>query len=174
MFWRTCSSSSDRKWWRLRREFAADCGTAVAVGVNSGTSALHLALLASGIGPGDELITSPSTFVASAATIVYSGARPVFVDIDPDSFNIDVNRIEAVITPRTKANLPLHLFGQPADMDPIVDIARRHGLVVIEDADRAHSAEYKGDVRAASARWAATVSTRQEPRRLRRRRRGGH
>jgi dTDP-4-amino-4,6-dideoxygalactose transaminase len=128
----------------FEKEFAGYCGAAEAVGVNSGTSALHLALLAAGIGPGDEVITSPFTFVASAATIVYTGARPVFVDIDPASFNIDVNRIEAAITPRTKAILPVHLFGQMADMDAIMEIARRHGLVVIEDAAQAHGAEYKG------------------------------
>ena len=128
----------------FEKEFAAYCGAAVAVGLNSGTSALHLALLASGIGPGDEVITSPFTFVASAATIVYTGARPVFVDIEPASFNMDVSQVEAAITPRTKAILPVHLFGQPADMDPIMEIARRHRLVVIEDAAQAHGAEYKG------------------------------
>ena len=128
----------------FENEFAGYCGAAEAVGVNSGTSALHLALLACGIGPGDEVITSPFTFIATAAAIVYAGARPVFVDIDPASFNMDVTRIEAAITPRTRAILPVHLFGQPADMDPIMDIARRHGLVVIEDAAQAHGAEYKG------------------------------
>jgi dTDP-4-amino-4,6-dideoxygalactose transaminase len=128
----------------FEKEFAGYCGAAEAVGVNSGTSALHLALLACGIGPGDEVITTPFTFVASAASIVYTGATPVFVDIDPASFNIDVSRIEPAITPRTKAILPVHLFGQPADMDPIMEIARRHGLVVIEDAAQAHGAEYKG------------------------------
>ena len=128
----------------FEKEFAGYCGAAEAVGVNSGTSALHLALLAAGIGPGDEVITTPFTFVASAATIVYTGARPVFVDIDPASFNIDVTRIEAAMTPRTRAIMPVHLFGQTADMDPIMDIARRHGLVVIEDAAQAHGAEYKG------------------------------
>ena len=128
----------------FEQEFARYCGSSEAIGVNSGTSALHLALLACGIGPGDEVITSPFTFVASAATIVYTGARPVFVDIDPASFNIDVTRIAAAITPRTKAIMPVHLFGQTADMDPIMDIARRHGLLVVEDAAQAHGAEYKG------------------------------
>jgi dTDP-4-amino-4,6-dideoxygalactose transaminase len=128
----------------FEQEFAGYCGAAEAVGVNSGTSALHLALLAGGIGPGDEVITSPFTFVATAAAIVYTGAKPVFVDIDPVSFNLDATRIEAAITPRTKAILPVHLFGQPADMDPILDIARRHGCVVIEDAAQSHGAEYKG------------------------------
>jgi dTDP-4-amino-4,6-dideoxygalactose transaminase len=128
----------------FEREFAEYCHAKHAIGVNSGTSALHLALLAAGVGPGDEVITVPFTFVATAAAIVYAGARPVFVDIDPRSFNIDVNQIESAITPRTKAILPVHLYGQPADMDPIMDIARRRGLVVIEDACQAHGAEYKG------------------------------
>lgn len=114
------------------------------VALNSGTSALHLALLATGVGPGDEVITVPHTFVATAATICYTGARPVFVDIDPRSYTIDVSRIEEAISERTKAILPVHLYGQPADMDPIMDIARRHGLVVIEDAAQAHGARYKG------------------------------
>jgi dTDP-4-amino-4,6-dideoxygalactose transaminase len=128
----------------FEKEFAAYCGAAECVGVNSGTSALHLALLAAGIGAGDEVITVPFTFVASAASIVYTGATPVFVDIDPVTFNIDVSRIEAAITPRTRAIMPVHLFGQSADMDPIMDIARRHGLIVVEDAAQAHGAEYKG------------------------------
>jgi len=128
----------------FEEEFARYCGTSEAIGVNSGTSALHLALLAGGVGPGDEVITTPFTFVASAATIVYTGARPVFVDIDPASFNLDVSLIERAITPRTKAIMPVHLFGQMADMDAVMDIARRHGLLVIEDAAQAHGAEYKG------------------------------
>src|ERR1039457_439922 len=110
----------------FEKEVAGYCGAAEAVGVNSGTSALHLALLAAGIGPGDEVVTTPFTFVASAATIVYTGDRPVFVDIDPASFNIDVNRIEAAITPRTKAILPVHLFGQMADMGAIMDRSEEH------------------------------------------------
>ncbi len=125
-------------------EFAAYCGTAHGVGVNTGTSALHLALLAAGIGRGDEVITVPFTFVATVSAIDYVGATPVFVDIDPRSFTIDVERIEAAITSRTKAILPVHLYGMPAEMDPILDIARRHGLLVIEDAAQAHGAEYKG------------------------------
>ena len=124
--------------------FSAYVHTAHCIAVNSGTSALHLALLAAGIGPGDEVITVPFTFVATVAAIGYSGARPVFVDIDPRSFTMDVTRIEAAITPRTKAIMPVHLYGHPADMDPILEIARRHGLVVIEDAAQAHGAEYKG------------------------------
>jgi dTDP-4-amino-4,6-dideoxygalactose transaminase len=128
----------------FEREFADYCGTSHCIALNSGTSALHLALLAAGIGPDDEVITVPFTFVASVAAIAYSGARPVLVDIDPQSFTMDVSAIEAAITPRTKAILVVHLYGQPADMDPIMDIARRHGLVVIEDAAQAHGAKYKG------------------------------
>ena len=124
--------------------FARRCGVAECVGVNSGTSALHLALLAAGVGPGDEVITVPFTFVATAAAIRYTGAKPVFVDIDPKSFTMNANLIEAVITAKTKAIIPVHLYGQPADMDPIIDIARKRGMVIIEDAAQAHLAEYKG------------------------------
>lgn len=128
----------------FEEEFAAYCGSGIGIGVNSGTSALHLALLAAGIGEGDEVITTPFTFVATVAAIRYAGARPVFVDIDPVSYNIDPAGIEAVITPRTKAIMPVHLYGQPADMDPILEVARRNNLLVIEDAAQAHGAEYKG------------------------------
>jgi dTDP-4-amino-4,6-dideoxygalactose transaminase len=128
----------------FEKEFAQYTGAAAAIGLNSGTSALHLALLAAGIGSGDEVITVPFTFVATVAAIGYAGATPVFVDIDPASFTIDVKRIEAAITPRTKAIIPVHLYGQPADMDPIMEIARRRNLMVIEDAAQAHGAEYKG------------------------------
>lgn len=128
----------------FEQEFAAYCGTAECIALNSGTSALHLALLAGGVGPGDEVITVPFTFVASVAAVTYTGARPVLVDIDPRSFTMDPSAIEAAITPRTKAILPVHLYGQPADMDPIMEIARRHRLVVIEDAAQAHGAKYKG------------------------------
>jgi dTDP-4-amino-4,6-dideoxygalactose transaminase len=124
--------------------FAPYTGCSHAVGVNSGTSALHLALLAAGVGPGDEVITTPFTFIASTSAIDYCGATPVFVDIDPATFTIDPALIEAAITPRTKAILPIHLYGQPADMDPIMAIAAGHGLVVVEDAAQAHGAEYKG------------------------------
>lgn len=128
----------------FEREFAAYCQTEHGIGVNTGTSALHLALLAAGVGPGDEVITVPFTFVATVAAIHYTGARPVFVDIDPRSFTMDVAALEAAITRNTKAILPVHLYGQPADMDPILEIARRRGLIVIEDAAQAHGAEYKG------------------------------
>jgi dTDP-4-amino-4,6-dideoxygalactose transaminase len=128
----------------FEQAFAPYCQAEHAVGVSNGTSALHLALLAAGIGRGDEVITTPFTFIASVSAIDYTSARPVFVDIDPASFAIDPAKIEAAITSRTKAILPVHLYGRPADMDPILEIARRHNLVVIEDAAQAHGAEYKG------------------------------
>lgn len=124
--------------------FAAYCTTAHCRAVSSGTSALHLALLAAGVGAGDQVITVSMTFVATTAAILYSGARPVFVDVDPVTWTMDPGLIEAAITPRTKAILPVHLHGLMADMDPIMAIARRHGLVVIEDAAQAHGAEYHG------------------------------
>jgi dTDP-4-amino-4,6-dideoxygalactose transaminase len=129
---------------QLEEEFADYCGARFAVGVNSGTSALHLALLAAGVGPGDEVISPPFTFVATTAAIRYTGATPVFADIDPRTFNIDPRQVESKISPRTKALLPVHLFGQPAEMDAILAIARKHRLVVIEDAAQAHGAEYRG------------------------------
>ncbi|MEH2507256.1 dTDP-4-amino-4,6-dideoxygalactose transaminase [Bradyrhizobium sp. AZCC 1578] len=124
--------------------FAAYCNVDHCRAVNSGTSALHLALLAANVGPGDEVITVSMTFVATTAAILYSGAKPVFVDVDPVSWTMNPELIEAAITPRTKAILPVHLHGLMADMDPIMEIARRRGLVVIEDAAQAHGAEYKG------------------------------
>ncbi|MCY7276911.1 MAG: DegT/DnrJ/EryC1/StrS family aminotransferase [Phormidesmis sp. CAN_BIN44] len=128
----------------LEEEFAEYCSAEHGIAVNTGTSALHLALVAAGIGPGDEVITVPFTFIATVAAIVYTGAKPVFVDIDPASYTIDVTQIEAAVTERTKAILPVHLYGQAADMDPILEIAQRHNLIVIEDAAQAHRAEYKG------------------------------
>jgi dTDP-4-amino-4,6-dideoxygalactose transaminase len=128
----------------FEREFAAYCGTREAIAVNSGTSALHLALLAAGVGPGDEVITVPFTFVATAAAILYAGARPVFVDIDDRTYTMAPDQIARAITPRTKAIMPVHLYGHPADMDPILDVAQRHGLTVIEDAAQAHGADYHG------------------------------
>jgi len=128
----------------FEREFAGYCQASDAIGVNSGTSALHLALLAAGVGRGDEVITVPFTFVATVSAIGYTGATPVFVDIEPDYFTMDASKIEAAITPKTKAIIPVHLYGQPADMDPIMEIARRRGLTVIEDAAQAHGSEYHG------------------------------
>jgi len=127
----------------FEEEFAAYSGAHYGVAVNSGTSALHLALLAAGVGPGDEVITIPFTFVATVQAIRYTGAVPVFVDIDPATFTMDPAKLEAAITPRTKVILPVHLYGHSADMDPIVACARRHGLTVIEDACQAHGARYK-------------------------------
>lgn len=128
----------------FEEEFAHYCGGGQAIGVNSGTSALHLALLAAGVGPGDEVITTPFTFAATVATIHYCGATPVFADIDPVSFNLDPSRIAAAITEKTKAILPVHLYGHPAEMDSINAVARAHRIVVIEDAAQAHGAEYRG------------------------------
>jgi len=119
-------------------------GTRHAIATSSGTTGLHLALMAHGIGPGDEVITSPFTFIASVNTILYTGATPVFADIDEGSFNIDPKAIEAVITPRTKALMPVHLYGQPCDMDEISALARKHGLAIIEDAAQAIGATYGG------------------------------
>ncbi|HVT92742.1 MAG TPA: DegT/DnrJ/EryC1/StrS family aminotransferase [Bryobacteraceae bacterium] len=128
----------------FEEEFAAYCGARFAIGTNSGTSALHLALLAAGVGAGDEVITVPFTFYATVAAIGYCGAVPVYVDIDPGTFNMAAESLEAAVTPRTRAILPVHLYGQPVDLDPILDVARRHNLAVIEDAAQAHGAEYKG------------------------------
>jgi dTDP-4-amino-4,6-dideoxygalactose transaminase len=128
----------------FEKEFAAFSQAPYAVAVNTGTSALHLSLLAAGIGPGDEVITVPFTFVATVAAIHYTGATPVLVDIDPSTFTMDPARLEAAITGRTKAMMPVHLYGHPADLDPILEMARRHKLLVIEDACQAHGAEYKG------------------------------
>jgi dTDP-4-amino-4,6-dideoxygalactose transaminase len=128
----------------FEERFASYCNAKHCKAVSSGTSALHLALLAAGVGPGDEVITVSMTFVATTAAILYCGAKAVFVDIDPDTWTMDPKLIEAAITPRTKAIVPVHLHGLMADMDEIVAIARRNKLVVIEDAAQAHGAEYKG------------------------------
>jgi perosamine synthetase len=124
--------------------FAQYCGVAHAVATSSGTTALHLALLAHGIGEGDEVITSPFTFISSANAILFTGAKPVFVDIDPVTFNVNPDLLEAAVTPKTKAIMPVHLFGLPADMEPIMALAEKHDLVVVEDACQAHGAEYDG------------------------------
>jgi dTDP-4-amino-4,6-dideoxygalactose transaminase len=129
---------------QFEKEFAAFCDTRFAVGVGSGTDALWMALLGLGIGPGDEVITVPDTFIATAEAISYCGATPVFADVDPVTYNMDPSKLEAAITRKTKAIIPVHLFGQMADMDPIMEIARERKFFVIEDASQAHGAEYKG------------------------------
>jgi dTDP-4-amino-4,6-dideoxygalactose transaminase len=128
----------------FEEEFAAFCQAKHAVALANGTDALHLALLACGVGPGDEVITCTHTFIATAVAIHQAGAKPVLVDCEPDLYTIDPAQIERAIMPRTRAIIPVHLYGQPADMDPILEIARRHKLQVIEDACQAHGAEYKG------------------------------
>jgi dTDP-4-amino-4,6-dideoxygalactose transaminase len=128
----------------FEKEFGALCDARYVVAVNTGTSALHLALLAAGVGTGDEVITAPNTFIATCEAISYTGARPVFVDVDSESYTLDTSRLEAAITPRTKAIVPIHLYGQPADLDPILDLAKHRGLAVVEDACQAHGAWYKG------------------------------
>jgi dTDP-4-amino-4,6-dideoxygalactose transaminase len=128
----------------FEENFAEMCGVKHAIATTSGTTALHMALLAHGIGPGDEVITSPFTFIASANSVLFVGATPIFVDIDPKTFNMDVSQIETVITPNTKAILPVHLYGMLCDMQAIMDIAKKHDLVVIEDACQSHGAEFQG------------------------------
>ena len=129
---------------RFEEDFAKFCGVPFAVGVGNGTDALWFALLALGIGPGDEVITVPMTFMATAEAISYCGAKPVFVDIEEETYTMDPLQLERAITPRTKAIIPVHLYGQTADMDRILEIAKCHNLSVIEDACQAHGAEYKG------------------------------
>jgi dTDP-4-amino-4,6-dideoxygalactose transaminase len=119
---------------RFEEDFAAYCDCSHAIGVGSGTEALWLSLLALGVGPGDEVITVPNTFMATAEAITYCGARPVFADVDERTYTMDPDALEEAITAKTKAIIPVHLFGQPADMDPILDVARRHDLFVVEDA----------------------------------------
>jgi dTDP-4-amino-4,6-dideoxygalactose transaminase len=128
----------------FEEDFALFCRAQYAIGVGSGTEALWLTLVALGIGPGDEVITVPNSFIATAEAISLCGATPVFVDVDEESYTMDPTLLEEAITPRTRAVIPVHLYGQPADMDPIVETARKFGLHVIEDACQAHGAEYKG------------------------------
>ena len=129
---------------RFEEAFAAYCGVKHAIGVGSGTDALWFALLAAGVGPGDEVITVPNSFIATAEAVSFCGATPVFVDVDPDTLTMDPSLVEAAISPHTRAIVPVHLFGQTAEMDGIDRIARRYGLAVIEDAAQAHGAEYRG------------------------------
>jgi dTDP-4-amino-4,6-dideoxygalactose transaminase len=142
---------------RFEEEFAAFCGTRYAVGVGSGLSALEMSLRAFAIGPGDEVIVPAHTFIATAAAVTFAGARPILVDVDPTTYNLDVGWVQAAITPRTKAIIPVHLYGLPAEMDAILRLADKHGLVVIEDACQAHGATYKGR-RAGSLGHAAAFS----------------
>src|SRR6202040_331179 len=128
----------------FEREFADFCGTAYCVALSSGPAALHLGLLGIGVQAGDEVITTPNTFLATAEAITYCGARPVFVDIDPSTANLDPARIERAVTPRTRAIIPIHLYGRPADMDAIRSIADAHKLLVLGDAAQAHGAKYSG------------------------------
>jgi dTDP-4-amino-4,6-dideoxygalactose transaminase len=128
----------------FEEDFAAYCKVPCAIGVGSGTEALWLSLLACGVGSGDEVITVPSTFMATAEAITYCGARPVFVDVDESTYTMNPDALKHALTPKTKAIIPVHLFGQPSDMDPIVEFGRKHGLYVIEDACQAHGATYKG------------------------------
>ena len=128
----------------FEKDFASFCQCEFAIGVDSGTTALWMALLGLGIGQGDEVITTPNTFIATAEAISFCGAKPVFVDVDEQTYNINPDLLEKIITPKTKAVIPVHLYGQTADMDRITEIARAHGLFVIEDACQAHGAEYKG------------------------------
>ncbi len=141
----------------LEREFAQYCGVTHGIGISDGTTALHIILRAMDIGPGDEVITPSHTFIATAEAIVLAGAKPVFVDIHPDTCLMDISQIEAKITPHTKAIMPVHLYGQTVDMDPVVKIARSAGLKIIEDACQAHGALYK-DRRAGSLGDAAAFS----------------
>jgi perosamine synthetase len=129
---------------KLESKFAALCGTSQAIATSSGTTALHVALLAHGIGPEDEVITTPFTFIASVNCILYVGAKPVFVDVEEDTFNIDPALIEAAITRKTKAILPVHLYGYPCNMDALMAIAQKHKLIIIEDACQAVGASYHG------------------------------
>jgi len=142
---------------RFETGFAEFCGVEHAISCSNGTTALHLALLALGLGPGDEVIVPTLTFVATANAVSYCGARPVFVDSEPGTWNIDPQLIEEKVTPRTKGIIAVHLFGHPADMDRILAVARRHGLFVVEDAAQAHGAEYRGR-RVGSLGDAATFS----------------
>jgi dTDP-4-amino-4,6-dideoxygalactose transaminase len=128
----------------FERDFSGFAGSRFSVALSSGTAALHTALMSCGVGRGDEVITTAHSFIASANAIVHSGARPVLVDIEPETMNIDTGKIEEKITEKTKAIMPVHLYGHPADMDPIMEIAEKHDLRVVEDACQAHGARYKG------------------------------
>lgn len=153
----SCGFVMGKEMYAFEEEFAAFCGVKHGIACSNGSDALHLALQATGVGPGDEVITVPNSFIATTEAITRAGATIRFVDIDIRTFNIDPNRIEAAITPKTKAILPVHLYGQICDMDAVNAIARRHNLVVIEDAAQAHGARYNGK-RAGSLGKAACFS----------------
>lgn len=140
----TCAFCLGPEVARFEKDFAAYVGTRHCVGFNSGTSALHVAMRLLDIGPGDEVVTTPFTFVATSWAIAYVGAKPVYVDIDEKTMNLDPALLERAITPRTKAVMPVHLYGHPFDLDPILATCRRHGLPLVEDAAQAHGASYKG------------------------------
>ena len=140
----TCAFAGGPFVSNFESDFATYCGCTDVVGVGSGTEALWISLMASGVGPGDEVITVPNTFIATAEAITFAGARPVFVDIDEETYTMDPNLLAQAITPRTRAVIPVHIYGQMCDMDPIMEIARHKNLFVIEDACQAHGAEYKG------------------------------
>jgi len=129
---------------QFEKDFAQFCGAEQCVGFNSGTSALHVAMLLLELQPGDEVITTPFTFVATCWAISYVGAKPVFVDIEDTTFNLDAKQVERAITPRTRAIMPVHLYGHPADLDPLLDLCRKHRLTLVEDAAQAHGAQYRG------------------------------
>src|SRR3954470_1540378 len=131
---------------QFEKDFARFCGAEHCVAFNTGTSALHVAMLLLKIGPGDEVITTPSTFVATSWAISYVNAKPVYVDVDDATFNLDPKLVEKAITPKTKAIMPVHLYGHPADLDPLLAIAKKHNLPLVEDAAQAHGAKYKGKV----------------------------
>lgn len=129
---------------QFEKDFAKYCGAAHCLGFNSGTSALHVAMILAGVGPGDEVITTPYTFIATSWAISYVGAKPVYVDIDETTFNLDPKLVERAITPRTKAILPVHLYGHPCELDTLLEFGRKHNLPLVEDACQAHGAKYKG------------------------------
>ena len=131
---------------QFEKDFAKYCGAENCIAYNSGTSALHIAMMLLNIGPGDEVISTPITFVATSWAISYVGAKPVYVDIDDATFNLDPAKVEKAITPRTKCILPVHLYGHPVDLDPLLAIAKKHNLPLVEDAAQAHAAKYKGKV----------------------------
>ena len=136
-------SSSGAYIERFEKDFAAYCGVEYGIAVSNGTCGLHLALAACDIGPGDEVIVPDITFIASANAVAYTGAKPVLVDVDAETMCLSARTVERALTSRTKAIMPVHLYGHPADMDPLLDLAKKHNLVVIEDAAEAHGAEYK-------------------------------